>query len=124
MSNDPYAPPPYPQQPSPDQAYGAQPYPPHAYPAAAQPSAPQTDGLAVTSFVLAICSWFVLPVILAIVALVLASSADKAIAGAHGAKTGEGLVRAAKIISWLNLLLFGLAIVFLVAFLIGLAVGD
>ena len=80
--------------------------------------------MAITALVLSICSWFVLPVVLAIVALVVASSASKAIAASNGARTGDGMVKAAKIIAWLNLLLFGLVIVFLVAFLIGLAVGG
>lgn len=121
----------YPAQPYPTQSYPtvsdpAQPYPEQPYPA--QPPAftqtPQTDGTAITALVLSICAWFVLPVVLAIVALVIASSASKTIAASNGARTGEGMVKAAKIIAWLNLLLFGLAIVFVVAFLIGLAVGG
>ena len=133
VSENPYAPP---HDPEPTPAYPTQPVPvqpaaapaqssPAQYPVATSPSAsPQTDGTAITAFVLSLCAWFVLPVILAIVSLVLASNADKSIAASNGTKTGEGLVKAAKIISWLNLLLFGLAIVFVVAFFIGLAVGG
>lgn len=65
----------------------------------------QTASDAVVALVLAILSWVVCPVILAIVALVFASKAKNAIAASNGWIEGSGLVTAAKIIAWLNIVL-------------------
>ena len=93
-----------PQQPygSP-QGYGPPPVPGAGYPGW-QP-APQTDGRAIAVLVLAICSFVVFPVIPAIVALVLAPGALRNIAESGGRLTGEGLVRAGRIVAWINLVL-------------------
>jgi hypothetical protein len=93
-------------------------------PEAPAPAAPQTDGSAIVALLLAIASWLILPVILAIAALVVARSADTAIASSAGAKSGGGLVKAAKVVAWLNLIIWGLVIVFGIAFLVGLAIGN
>ena len=71
------------------------------------------------ALVLAIASFVVCPVVPAIVALVLANNADAAIQASGGRKTGEGLTKAARIISWINIGLFvgGLVIVVLIAVL-------
>jgi hypothetical protein len=88
--------------------------PPPAY--AAQPGyggygAPtQTDGKAVAGLVLAICSWVVLPIIAAIVALVLAGSSQREIAASGGRLGGQGLNTATKWVSWINIVVFGLGI--------------
>ncbi len=92
----PAAPPTYPAAP----AYPAA-YPPPGYPAAA--AAPQTSSNAIIALILAIVSWAVCPIIPAIVALVLASSAAKEIEASGGRVQGAGLVTAARIVSWVNI---------------------
>jgi hypothetical protein len=57
----------------------------------------------VVSLVLAIGSFVLCPVILAIAALVVASSADREIKASNGWITGDGMVKAAKIIAWINI---------------------
>lgn len=89
----------------------APPGPPPAYPSAygapgAAPMyapAPPTSTNAIIAFVLSIVSWAVCPIIPAIVALVLAASAQKEIAAGQGRVQGGGLVTAAKVISWINI---------------------
>lgn len=64
---------------------------------------PRTSSNAVVAVVLAICSFLICPVVPAIVALFLASAAGKEIAASGGWVTGEGLVKGAKIASWINI---------------------
>jgi hypothetical protein len=71
--------------------------------------------------VLSIVSFLVCPLIPAIVALFVASSADQEIRASGGQIGGEGLSKAAKIISWINIGLCAAGIVLLV---IGLAVAS
>jgi hypothetical protein len=125
---DPSAPPPaYGQQPTwPSSNYGYGPAP-HGYgppPAAGSlplPQGfqvpPQTDGTAIAVLVLAICSFVVFPVVPAIVALVLAPSAERDIAAAGGRLTGEGLVRAGRVVAWIHLALCAVAVVGVIALL-------
>jgi hypothetical protein len=72
---------------------------------------PQTSTKAIIALILAIGSFAVCPVIPAIVALVLASSAAQEIALSGGRLGGVGLVKAARIISWINIGLTALAVV-------------
>lgn len=65
--------------------------------------APPTSTNAIIAFVLSILSWAICPIIPAIVALVLAASAQKEIAAGQGRVQGGGLVTAAKVISWINI---------------------
>lgn len=65
--------------------------------------APPTSTNAIIAFVLSIISWAVCPIVPAIVALVLAASAQREIAVGQGRVQGGGLVTAAKIISWINI---------------------
>ena len=89
----------------------APPGPPPAYPPAygvpgAAPMyapAPPTSTNAIIAFVLSIVSWAICPIIPAIVALVLAASAQREIAAGQGRVQGGGLVTAAKVISWINI---------------------
>jgi hypothetical protein len=118
---DPYggqAPPPPPPQYG---GYGQQPY---GY-GGGYPQAQETDSTAVVALVLAIASFVVCPVIPAIVALVLANNADAAIRASGGRKTGEGLTKAARIVSWINIGLYvaGLVIVIVIA-VIAAAAGS
>ena len=53
--------------------------------------------------VLAICAWVLCPVILAIVALVMANTSDRAIRESGGRLTGHGFNRATRWISWINI---------------------
>lgn len=103
----PYGPPPYGYGPPP---YGYGPAPP-AYPTQ------QTDGTAITVLVLAIAAFpvsfacFGIGVILAIVALALCPKARRNIEASNGALTGESMVTAARIISWVHIGLFALGVV-------------
>lgn len=72
---------------------------------------PQTSGNAIIALVLAIASWVVCPIVLAIIALVFAHKADREIAAAPMLRTGGGLVTAAKIVAWVNI---GIAAAFMV----------
>ena len=61
--------------------------------------------------------------VLAIVALVLARSAEREIQSSNGLKTGEGLVRAARWIAWIHLLVVAMIIAFAAAFIVAVAVA-
>lgn len=89
----------YPQQP----AYGAQPY--------GYAAAPVTNSNATIALVCAILSWAVCPLVLAIVGIVFGRKAQREIAESGGTQGGEGLAKAAVIISWINIgfwIFFGL----------------
>ncbi len=96
--------PPYGQQSGyglpPAYGYGYQPY-----------SAPQTEGSAIAALIASIVSYVFCPVIPAIVALVLIPGARRKIDGSGGRLTGLGMLRAAKWIAWINIVLVVLAIV-------------
>jgi preprotein translocase subunit SecG len=91
--------------------------PPPAYGYPQQPR-PQSSSDAVVALVLAIGSWVVCPVVLAIVALVFASKAKRTIEASNGWVEGSGMVTAAKIIAWINIILGILGLVFFVIALI------
>jgi hypothetical protein len=102
------------QQPPP--AWGAPPPPGYGYqpPAYGYGPAPRTDGTAIAALILSIASFVVCPVIPAIVALALCPSSRRRIEASRGALTGEGMLTAAKVVSWVNLGLSALAITFFV----------
>ena len=111
-------------------AYQAGSYPP-APPAAAPPTygypgaAPaRTADAAIWALVCAIGSWLLCPVVLAVVALVLARNADDAIARSGGTLTGAGMATASRVVAWVHLAVVGLALLFGLAVLVGLAVGS
>lgn len=108
--------PPYGQPPP----YGGQPgYGPVGYPPR------ETEGNAVIALVLSILAWAVCPVVLAVVALVVAGNADRSIAASGGAKEGAGMVKAARIVSWVNIGVFGgLIVIFLLVFVIAVATSS
>ena len=115
-----YGPPPgYDPQPGygPPPAYGTPPMSP--YPGWA--GAAQTDGRAIAILVLAICSFVVLPVIPAIIALAMAGGTMRDIEASGGRLTGESLVRAGRIVAWvhLGLVLLGILVLVLVFGLVG-----
>jgi hypothetical protein len=99
-------PPGYGQPPGYDSGYGApagygQP-PGWGAPGAGGPP-PETESKAIIALVLSIVSFFLLPVLPAIAALVLASSSKRDIEASGGRLGGEGMVTAAKVISWINI---------------------
>lgn len=116
-AQQPYGAPQYGQ--SAQQPYGAPQYPqPYGY--GQPPYGPQreTEATAVVALVLSIGSWVLIPLVLAIVALILAGSADRNIKASGGIKEGTGLVQAARIISWINIAFFGLLTLVITIFVI------
>ncbi len=121
---------PAPPQAQPPYSYGPpQPWgyapPPYGY-GPPQPH-PQTEGTAVTVLVLSIASFYVfgMGVVMAIVALALCPSARRRIEESQGALTGEGLVTAARILSWVNIgLVAVMAVVFAVIVALAFAFDD
>lgn len=121
---------PYPTPaPAPAPGYG---YPPppgyapqgYAYPPPGYVPAVTTSTSAIVGLVLAIASWVVCPIVLAVVALVLAKKSGDEIATSGGRVGGEGLNTATKILSWINIGIYAAVIVILGAiFLIALVLG-
>jgi len=97
------------------QPYGAQPgygQPPYgAPPGYGYPAGPQNDSSATAALVIAIVGFFICAPVGAIVALVLANSAQKRIEASGGRLTGMEQARAARIIAIIELVLTGVAIV-------------
>ena len=90
-------------------------YPPPGY---AYPPPPRTSTSAIVGLVLAITSWVVCPIIPAVVALVLAHQSDREIETSNGTIGGDGLNTATRIISWINIGVWGaLAVGFGIMFL-------
>lgn len=117
--------PPYGQQPQAPQygqpAYGQQ--APYGYQAYGPP--PQTEGTAIGALIASILSWVLCPLIPAIVALVMIPGAKRKIDSSGGRLTGDGLLTAAKWISWINIGLWALMIVgFGVLIAIGVATSP
>lgn len=104
----PAAPPPGPPPSGPGQPGGAWGPPP----AAGVPTA-KTDGMGIAALVCSIASFFVCPVILAVVALGLAYQSAARIEASGGALGGAGMATAAKVVAWIHLAL-ALAIVVIV----------
>jgi hypothetical protein len=86
--------------------YGAPPGYGYGYPAA-----PQTDSSATAALVIAVVGFFICAPVGAIVALVLANSAQKRIEESGGRLTGLDQARAARIIAIIELVLTGILIV-------------
>ena len=73
-----------------------------------------TESKAIIALVCAIASWVVLPVLPAIAALMIGRTASEQIAMSGGRLTGDGLVTAAKVIAWANIVLSVLGLLLLV----------
>ena len=121
--------PPPPQQPPqqpPTQQWGPPPgpggYQQYGHPGYAAPR--RTEGNAVAALVLAICSFVVCPLIPAVIALFLASSATRNIEASNGALDGASLVSAAKIIAWINIGLCLVGIAAVILLIVVAAVGS
>ena len=105
-AEDASSPPPYP--------YGA----PPQY--SAYPTAPPTDDKAVWALVSAIAGFFLCPLVLHIVGWVLANQSLATIRTSGGTLGGEGLAKAARILSIIGLVLYGVAILLAVLFFVGI----
>jgi hypothetical protein len=90
--------------------YGPPPYgPPPGY-GYGYPAGPQTDSSATAALVIAVVGFFICAPVGAVVALVMAGSAQKRIEASGGRLTGLELARAARIIAIIELVLTGLLI--------------
>jgi hypothetical protein len=78
---------------------------------------PPTDSKAITALVLAIVSFALCPIIPAIVALVLVSQSNRAIAASGGRLGGTGMNTASKVISWINIVVYGIGVVVVIGVL-------
>lgn len=96
--------------------YPAQGYPAQGYPAYQPPR--QTEGKAVPALVLAICSWVVCPVLLAIAALFMISQSNRAIEASGGRLDGASMNTATKWVAWINIIVYGIGIVLFLVFLV------
>lgn len=85
-------------------------------------AAPETSSKAIVALVLSICSFVVFPFVPAVVALVLARTARLEIAQSRGQLAGDGLTRAAVIVSWINIAL-SLVVLVALAGLVAVAVS-
>ena len=115
----PYAPPPgygYPGQAPPQPGWGGQPY--------YAPAGPKTSGQAIAALILGIASFVVCPIVPAIIALILASSAKREIRASGGALEGESLATAGKVLAIINLALGVLGLAFFVIILIVAAASN
>src|SRR3712207_1937784 len=106
----------------PPPGYGGGYGPPPGFGAPAYAVAPPTEGKATGALVCAILSFFLCPIVLAVVALVLAGQATRAIQESMGRLGGAGMVSAARILAWINIALSGVALAFFV-FAIALTAG-
>lgn len=82
---------------------------------------PQQNSSALIGLILAAVSWASCPIVLAIVGLVLANKGDKEIKASNGWQTGESLVKAARWLAWLNIIIYGLLFVGYIVFFVVLA---
>jgi hypothetical protein len=138
---------PTPQDSIPDSAYASAAYPPAGYPppgyappgyappgyappgygqppyAAAPVLRPSTNRLAVTAFVLALLS-FLVPIVLAVVALVVAGRAEQEMAADPSRSGGRGLLGWARGLAIANLVIYGLVLLFVGAVVMGLFIGN
>jgi hypothetical protein len=113
----------YPVSGEPSGGYSGPGYPAAGY-APAYPAQPQTESKAITGLILAIVSWFICPVVTAIVALVLASQSNRDIDASGGRLQGRGLNTATKWIAWANIVLVVIGLI-ITAIIIGwLAAQD
>ncbi|MGI9021749.1 MAG: hypothetical protein ACR2HV_00680 [Acidimicrobiales bacterium] len=94
--------------PPPEPTSSAPPAPP---PPAGDYSGQTTSGKATGALVCAILSYFVLGLVLSIVALILANGADKEIQASGGRLGGEGQVKWARILAYINIVLSILVII-------------
>lgn len=94
---------------------------PSSQPADVRPADVRTEPRAVVAVVLALAAWTpVVPFLGAVVALFLAGGAERRIRSSRGALTGLGLVTAARVLSWLHLVVVLALFLLLALALLGL----
>lgn len=86
------------------------------------PAAPPTSSKVTAALVCAILSFAVCPVVLAIVALVLAKQAADEITAAGGDAKADSTLRAARIIAWVNIILLGVVVGFALIAIVAVAI--
>jgi len=69
------------------------------------PVGPQTSNMAIVSLIAGIVSWFMLPVLGAIVAVITGNMAKKEIRASAGLLTGDGMATAGLVLGWIQLAL-------------------
>ncbi|MDP2013519.1 MAG: hypothetical protein Q8L05_04770 [Actinomycetota bacterium] len=107
---------PQPPDPSwPREPIPAPPIPPYAAVAVPTP-AKSSSADAIVAFIVSLVSWAVCPIIFAIVALIFAAKADRALAASPSTLGGSGLNLAAKLIAWINIG-FWVALIFIGGFI-------
>jgi TctA family transporter len=74
--------------------------------------------------VLSLVSWAVCPVIPAVIALVLANSAERAIREGAPMVEGRGLVTATRWISWINIGVWGATLAFFLIIILFSAISN
>lgn len=84
-------------------------------------AAPQNDGKAIGALISAIAAFVICPFVPAVVALILAGQSARAIRESGGRLTGEGMVTAARVIAWANIVLCVLGVLL---FVVVAAVGS
>lgn len=87
------------------------------------PVSPRTEGSAVAALLCAIGSWFLVPIALAVLALILARRAEQAIEERPGELTGRGLVTGARWVAWTHLVVAAMVVAFISAFAIAVWTG-
>jgi len=90
----------------------------HGYPPAAE-----TDEKAIWALVSAIAGFFLCPIVLHVVGWVLANQSLEAIRASQGRLTGDGLAKAARILSIIGLVLSALGVL-LVVVIVGFGAGG
>ncbi len=92
----------------------------------AQPAAmPQTSNLAILSLIFGILSWTFLPIIAGIGAVITGHMGRREVQASNGTLTGSGFATAGLILGYINLVIFGLAVLaFCVLFAIGIGAAT
>jgi len=90
-----------------------------------QPQSPppvgvQTSTMAIVSLIAGIVSWFMVPVLGAIVAVITGNMAKKEIRASGGLLTGDGMATAGLVLGWIQL---GLTVIGICVVLVFLALG-
>ncbi len=87
---------------------------PYGYP---PPVQRRTNGLAITSLILGIASWVILPLVAAVAAVIFGHIAQRQVK--QSGEDGQGLALAGLILGWLNIALTVLTICFFGVFVLG-----
>jgi len=84
---------------------------------------PQPSGLAIASLAISLVSWFILPVIGGIVAVILGHSARNVIRRSNGEMSGGGMALAGLIIGYIQIVIVSIAVLCVFYFIAAFASG-